>query len=308
MKIPSRDSLLAAVPRIAPYVHRTPVHQCQTLDKLVGAELFFKCENFQKTGAFKARGAVNVIMQLASDVRSIVTHSSGNHGAAIAWAAGLREMQSFVVVPKDASPFKRRNMERYGAKLIDCGPDLASRETELEKFQKQQNATFIHPYNDDRIIAGQGTASLELLDRVRKLEQIWVPVGGGGLASGTILAGNGNVEVICAEPELARDAFLSLQTGVRQPPLSPLTIADGLRSSLGEINFNILQAAKTQVALTTEDSIKRVVGLVFEMMKIAIEPSAAVVIAAMLDNPTMVGKRVGAILSGGNVPFRSCLD
>lgn len=308
MKVPSRDCLLAAVPRIAPYVHQTPVIQCRSLNALVGAQLFFKCENFQKTGAFKARGAVNVVMQLASDVRSIVTHSSGNHGAAIAWAAGLREIQSFVVVPKDASTFKRRNMQRYGATLIDCGGELASRETELEKFREKQEATFIHPYDDDRIIAGQGTASLELLDSVSKLDQLWVPIGGGGLASGAILAGNGNVEVICAEPELAKDAYLSMQIGVRQPPLPPVTIADGLRSSLGEINFNILKVTKTRVALATEDSIKRAVGFVFEMMKIVIEPSAAVVIAAMLDNPTMIGKRVGVILSGGNVPCQPQLD
>ena len=282
--------------------------QCRGLNSLVGAELFFKCENFQKTGAFKARGAINVVLQSATDIRSIVTHSSGNHGAAIAWAASLRGVQSYVVVPKDASPFKRLNMQRYGANLIDCGLELASRETVLKEFQERHAATFIHPYDDARIIAGQGTASLELLNSVQNLDQLWVPVGGGGLASGAILAGNGNVDVICAEPELAQDAYMSLQTGIRQPPLPPVTIADGLRSSLGEINFSILKAAKTQVALAPEASIKHALGLVFEMMKIVIEPSSAVVIAAMLENSSLVAKRVGVVLSGGNVPYPPKFD
>ena len=272
------------------------------MNKLVGANLFFKCENFQKTGAFKARGAVNTVLQLSSDIESVVTHSSGNHGAALAWATSLHEINSFVVVPTDASPFKRRNMERYGATLIDCGQELESRESVLQEFLKQHDATFIHPYDDARIITGQGTATMELLESEHKLDQIWVPVGGGGLASGAILAANGNVEIVCAEPELAKDAYLSMQTGDRQPPLPPVTIADGLRSSLGELNFDILKAAKTRVALATEDSINSTLRLVFEMMKIVIEPSAAVVVGAMLENPSFVAKRVGVILSGGNVP------
>lgn len=302
MKAPSRDCVLAAVARIAPYIHHTPVLQSRSMNKLVGANLFFKCENFQKTGAFKARGAVNTVLQLSSDIESVVTHSSGNHGAALAWSTSLHEINSFVVVPTDASPFKRRNMERYGATLIDCGQELESRESVLQEFLKQHDATFIHPYDDARIITGQGTATMELLESEHNLDQIWVPVGGGGLASGAILAANGNVEIVCAEPELAKDAYLSMQTGDRQPPLPPVTVADGLRSSLGELNFDILKAAKTRVALATEDSINSAVRLVFEMMKIVIEPSAAVVVGAMLDNPSFVAKRVGAILSGGNVP------
>lgn len=272
------------------------------MNKLVGADLFFKCENFQKTGAFKARGAVNTVLQLSPDIESVVTHSSGNHGAALAWATSLREVKSYVVVPTDASAFKRRNMERHGATLIDCGQELESRENVLQDFLDKHDATFIHPYDDARIIAGQGSATIELLESETNLDQIWVPVGGGGLASGAILAANGNVAVVCAEPELAQDAYLSIQTGYRQPPLPPVTIADGLRSSLGELNFGILKAAKTQVALATEDSIKRAAQLVFEMMKIVIEPSAAVAVAAMLDNPSLVAKKVGVILSGGNIP------
>lgn len=305
MKVPTRACVQAAASRIAPYIHHTPILRSRRLNEVVGTELLFKCENFQKTGAFKARGAVNVVTQLPSDIKSVVTHSSGNHGAALAWATSLREMKSFVVVPTDASPFKRLNMERYGATLIDCGQELESRERVLEAFLNQHEATFIHPYDDARIVAGQGTATMEFLDSERNLDQIWVPVGGGGLASGTILAANGNVEVVCAEPELAKDAYLSMRTGDRQSPLPPVTIADGLRSSLGELNFGILKAAKTRVALATEDSIKRAVGLVFEMMKVVIEPSAAVVVAAMLDNPSLVAKRVGAILSGGNIPYLS---
>ncbi|MCY3541564.1 MAG: pyridoxal-phosphate dependent enzyme [Gammaproteobacteria bacterium] len=305
MRIPTRDCVQAAASRIAPHIHHTPVLQSRSLNEVVGTELLFKCENFQKTGAFKARGAVNVVMQLSSDIEFVVTHSSGNHGAAIAWATSLREMKSFVVVPTDASPFKRRNMERYGATLIDCGQELESRESVLEEFLRQHEATFIHPYDDARIVAGQGTVTLELLESERNLDQIWVPVGGGGLASGAILAANGNVEVVCAEPELAKDAYLSMRSGYRQPPQPPVTIADGLRSSLGELNFGILKEAKTRIALATEDSIKRAVGLVFEMMKVVIEPSAAVVVAAMLDNPSYVAKRVGVILSGGNIPYPS---
>ena len=305
LRVPTRDCVQAAASRIAPYIHHTPVLQSQRLNEIVGTELLFKCENFQKTGAFKARGAVNVVMQLSSDIQSLVTHSSGNHGAALAWASGLRAIQCSVVVPEDASPFKRRSMDRYGATLIDCGQDLESRESVLEEFVKQHVATFIHPYDDARIIAGQGTATMELLECEQNLEQIWVPVGGGGLASGAVLAGNGTVEVVCAEPELAKDAYLSMQTGFRQPSLPPITIADGLRSSLGEINFRILKAAKTRVALATEDSIRRALNLVFETMKIVIEPSAAVAVAAMLDNPSLVAKRVGVILSGGNIPYPS---
>lgn len=303
MNVPTRDCLQAAAVRIEPYIHHTPVLRCRSLNELVGAEILFKCENFQKTGAFKARGAVNVVMQLSSDIGSLVTHSSGNHGAALAWAASLRGMKSFVVVPTDASSFKRRNMKRYNATLLDCGQELESRERVLQEFLNQYDATFIHPYDDVRIIAGQGTASMELLSSEQSLDQIWVPVGGGGLASGAILASDGNVEVVCAEPELAKDAYLSMQAGIRQPPLPPVTIADGLRSSLGEINFKILKAAKTRVALATEDSIRFVLSLVFETMKIVIEPSAAVVVAAMLDNPSLVAKRVGVIFSGGNIPY-----
>ena len=305
MKAPSKDCVLAAVARIAPYIHHTPVLQSRSMNKLVGANLFFKCENFQKTGAFKARGAVNTVLQLSSDIESVVTHSSGNHGAALAWATSLHEINSFVVVPTEASPFKRRNMERYGATLIECGQELESRESVLQEFLKQHDATFIHPYDDARIITGQGTATMELLESAHNLDQIWVPVGGGGLASGAILAANGSVEIVCAEPELAKDAYLSMQTGDRQPPLPPVTIADGLRSSLGELNFDILKAAQIRVALATEDSIDSAVRLVFEMMKIVIEPSAAVVVGAMLENPSFVAKRVGAILSGGNVAMVS---
>ena len=302
MKIPTRDCVQAAAKRIAPYVHQTPVFECRSLNRLVGAQLFFKCENFQKTGAFKARGAVNAVMQLATDSRPVITHSSGNHGAAVAWATSLRGIESFVVVPRDASPFKRRNMQRYGANLIDCDLDLASRETVLKKYQDKMGATFIHPYDDARIIAGQATASIELLESVGNLDQVWAPIGGGGLASGAILAVDRDIDVIGAEPDLAKDAYLSLRTGKHQPPLPPVTIADGLRSSLGKLNFSILKAANTHIALAPEDAISRAMDLVFEMMKIVIEPSSAVVVAAMLENPSIVAKRVGVILSGGNVP------
>ena len=187
-------------------------------------------------GAFKARGAVNAVFSIEDNISAVVTHSSGNHGAALAWAASLRGMDCHVVVPRDASKFKRAAMRRYGAHLIDCDSDLESRETKLDEFLAQSQARFIPPYDDPHIIAGQGTATLELMDRIANLEQVWVPVGGGGLASGAILAANGDTEVVGAEPELADDAFESMKSGRRESAREPVTIADGLRSSLGDQN------------------------------------------------------------------------
>ncbi len=232
----------------APTFIARPVFMCKSLNEMAGAELFFKCENFQKTGAFKARGALNAVLGLDNDVTAVVTHSSGNHGAALAWAARQRGLDCHVVIPEDASPFKRANTARYGASMIDCRAELDSRESTLEKFLGSNSAKFISPYDDPAIVAGQGTAALELIKRISGLDQIWVPVGGGGLATGTIIAAQGEVGVVCGEPELADDAFESMATGKRQPPRPPRTIADGLRSSLGDIAFQTLYETKTPIA------------------------------------------------------------
>ena len=299
----SQDAVVEAASRIRSYVHRTPVFTCHTLNDVVGSELFFKCENFQKVGAFKARGALNAVLSIEDDTSAVVTHSSGNHGAALAWAASLRGMDCYVVVPKDASKFKRASMRRYGARLIDCGSKLESRETKLDEFLEQNHARFIPPYDDPHIIAGQGTATLELMDRIANLEQIWVPVGGGGLASGAILAARGQAEVVGAEPELADDAFESMKTGRRESPREPVTIADGLRSSLGDQTFEILYQARTTIALASESEIAKASRMVWEHMKIVVEPSSAVPLAAIIRHPHLVKKRIGIVLSGGNVSF-----
>ncbi|MCY3884262.1 MAG: pyridoxal-phosphate dependent enzyme [Gammaproteobacteria bacterium] len=301
----SRESVEKAASRIRSHIHRTPVFTCQALNDIVGSELFFKCENFQKVGAFKARGALNAVLSMSDGISEVVTHSSGNHGAALAWAAGLRGMNCHVVVPKDASKFKRAAMVRYGANLVDCGSDLASRETKLAEFLERSHARFIPPYDDPYIIAGQGTATLELMEKVSDLDQIWVPVGGGGLASGAILASDGRVEIVGAEPELADDAYQSMKTGKRESPRDPITIADGLRSSLGDQTFEILHRACTTIALVAEAEIVGAMRMVWEHMKIVIEPSSAVTLAAILRYPDLVKKKVGIVLSGGNVSYAS---
>lgn len=299
----TRDVVEEAANRIAPYIHRTPVMTCNSLSAMVGAEIYFKCENFQKVGAFKARGAMNAALCLGDNVDAVVTHSSGNHGAALAWAAQHRGLECHVVVPKDASKFKRASMVRYGANLVDCGSEMESRETVLEDFLGNHSATVVPPYDDPRIIAGQGTAALELMDSIPGLEQIWVPVGGGGLAAGTVVASNGLLQVVCAEPELANDAYLSMERGSRQPARPPLTVADGLRSALGSWTFQVLHGANTLVALVSEKQILDAMRMVWEFMKIAIEPSSAVALAALLKHPKSVKQKVGVILTGGNVEF-----
>lgn len=299
----SRESVVEAAARIRPYIHRTPVFTCSSLNDRVGGEVFFKCENFQKVGAFKARGAMNALLSIEDNTNAVVTHSSGNHGAALAWAAGLRDIECHVVVPKDASRFKRESMKRYGAHLIDCGPELQSREATLDEFLSSNDARFISPYDDPSIIAGQGTATLELLNRVDGLEQVWIPVGGGGLASGAILAANGKIEVIGVEPELADDAYQSMKTGRRELPREPLTIADGLRSSLGEQTFEILHRARTTIVLVSEAEISGAMSIVWEHMKIVIEPSSAVVVAAILRHSNLIKEKIGVVLSGGNVSY-----
>ena len=296
----SPTDVFAAARRIAGHVHRTPVLVSRTIDALLGAEIHFKCENLQRTGAFKIRGATNAVRSLPVDTEVVATHSSGNHGAALALAAAEMGLRAIVVVPKDARPSKRAAIERYGGEIAPCEPTLAARETTLEDVCRRTGATFVPPYDDERIIAGAGTAALELLEDCPGLDQTWVPVGGGGLAAGTVVAADGAAEVILGEPRLACDAKLSLESGVLHEPLPPKTVADGLRTSLGRRNFDILRAAGTRVCLASEDGIRQWTRLLAAVMKIVIEPSAAVTLASIAENPGVAQGRVGIILSGGN--------
>lgn len=300
--MPDRGDVVAAAHRIAGRVHRTPVLTSRTLDEMLGVELHFKCENLQRVGAFKMRGATNAVQMLPSDVGLVATHSSGNHGAALALAARDAGLRAIIVVPRDARPAKRAAIERYGAEVIECEPTLEGRETTHARVLCRTGAVFVPPYDDERIIAGAGTAALELMEDCRGLDQVWVPVGGGGLAAGTVVAADGAAEVILGEPELARDAKDSLASGVRQDALPPKTLADGLRTALGRLNFEILQRAGTRVCLASEEGIELWTRRVAEIMKMVIEPSAAVTLAAMAENPGVAEGRVGVILSGGNGP------
>jgi threonine dehydratase len=309
--LPTLADIEAAANRIKPYARRTPVLTCESIDRMVGARLFFKCENFQKTGAFKFRGACNTVFSLSEEEarRGVATHSSGNHGAALARAAGLRGIDAFIVVPKNAPEVKKKAVAGYGGRIAFCEPTLASRETTLEKVVRETGAHVVHPYNDPRVIAGQGTAALELLRDVPDLELVLAPVGGGGLLSGTAIAVtelSRTARVLAAEPQAADDAFRSMQAGRIVPSVDPVTVADALRTSLGELTFAVIRARVQEIVTVSEESILSALRTVWERMKIIIEPSSAVPVAALLDGKVKArGKRVGVILSGGNVDFES---
>ena len=304
MRLPTKRAVQDAARRINGKVHRTPVLTSVKLNQLAGCDLYLKCENFQKTGAFKARGALNSVLRLPEQTRGVVTHSSGNHGAALAWAASQRGMKCYVVCPETASPFKLKAIERYGGEIISCGPELDDRERATEGFLETHQAEFIPPYDADSIIAGQGTVALEILEQVPELEQLWVPIGGGGLISGCILGASEDVEVIGAEPELAGEACESLRDGTRLPPYPPKSIADGLLAGIGVRNFEILRVNRTTVHLVSEKQITQAMRLIWQIMKIVVEPSAAVPLAAVLDQRRLVeGYQVGIVISGGNVQF-----
>jgi threonine dehydratase len=304
---PNLEAILAAHERIGPHIHRTPVLTCRALDAMAEASLFFKCENFQKTGSFKMRGATNAVFSLSEEEarRGVLTHSSGNHAAALANAAQRRGVPAWVVMPENASPPKRAAAAAYGGRIVFCAPTLEARERTAARLQAETGATLIPPYDDARIIAGQGTAALELLSDVPDLEVIVAPVGGGGLASGTAIAAKSvrpHVRVIAAEPAAADDAFRSLATGRLAPSENPQTIADGLRTSLSPLTFAILRERLKQIVLVSEEEIVAAMRHVWERMKIVVEPSAAVAVAAALERRLDAqGAKVGIILSGGNV-------
>jgi threonine dehydratase len=304
---PTLADVQAAATRIKPYVHCTPVLTCTSLNDLVGAALFCKCENFQKVGAFKFRGACNAVFGLSEQEarHGVATHSSGNHAAAVALAARLRGVPAHIVMPDNAPAVKQAAVAGYGGSIVYCAPTLAAREATLERVVHETGAMFIHPYNDARVIAGQGTAALELLTDVADLDVVMAPVGGGGLLSGTAIVTAAlppATQVIAAEPEAADDAYRSLQAGKILPANDPRTIADGLRTSLGELTFAIMQQHVQQIVTVSEAAIVRAMRYVWERMKIVIEPSAAVPIGALLEKKIdLTGKRIGVILSGGNV-------
>lgn len=304
---PSKTDILNAALRIRPHIHRTPVLTSENLSKMFGCALFFKCENMQKAGAFKSRGACNAVFSLDEDsaIRGVATHSSGNHAAALARAAALRGIEAHIVMPSNSSKVKIAAVQNYGGKITFCEPNLASRESTVTRVIAETGAVEIHPYNDFRIIAGQATAALEVMEDYPDLDFILAPVGGGGLLSGTALSAfyfSGNMRVIAAEPEQASDAYQSFQQKKFVPSVNPNTIADGLRTSLGSLTFPIILDHVSDIVTVSESEISEAMRLVWERLKIIIEPSSAVPVAAILANKVDIkGKKAGIILSGGNV-------
>ena len=301
------NDIRQAVERIRPYAHRTPVLTCENLNQRVGAQVFMKCENFQKVGAFKFRGATNAIFSLSESqaARGVVAHSSGNHAQALALAARLRGIPAYIVMPNNAPEVKKAAVKGYGGMITFCEPTLDARESTQAHIIADTGSIEVHPYNNEMVIAGQGTAALELLEDVPDLDVILTPVGGGGLLSGTIIASAGirpGIKVIGAEPEMADDAYRSIQAGYIIPSVNPQTIADGLLTSLGGLTFPIIQKGVNQIVTVSETSIIEAMRFVWERAKIIIEPSAATPVAALMDNKIDVsGKKVGVILTGGNV-------
>ena len=305
--LPTFSDIEKAHERIRSFIHLTPVLTSKSINEIVGAELFFKCENLQKVGAFKFRGACNSVFALtAEEARNgVCTHSSGNHAAALALAARMRGIPAYIVMPENAPDIKKKAVAGYGAQITFCEPTLAARESTLKKVAAQTGATEIHPYNYFNVICGQGTAAKELIEQTGYLDIVMAPVGGGGLLSGTAIAAKAmlhNVQVIAAEPDGADDAFRSFQSKTLVPSVAPKTMADGLLTSLGSLTFPIILDGVDQIVTVSEDKIVEAMRMVWERMKIIIEPSSAVPLAAILENKVDVkGKKIGIILSGGNV-------
>ena len=310
-RIPDFADVVAAAARIGPYVLRTPVMRSAAFDARVGRQVFFKCENLQTGGAFKYRGAMNVLLQLdPARTPLVVTHSSGNHGNALALAAKVRGMRAIVVIPRDSARSKIAAIEAAGARIELCDPGLPAREQRLAEILAREPGELVHPFDDERIIAGQGTAALEFLAEVPALEVLSTPVGGGGLIGGTALAAKvlvPGIRVIGAEPAQADDAFQSFRSGERRAVVAPKTIADGLRGSIGVRNFALLRAHVDDVVTVSEAQIVEAMRIVLEDLKLLIEPSSAVPVAAALAGQLgRDGQRIGIVLSGGNVDLTLC--
>jgi threonine dehydratase len=306
-EIPTYSDIEEAVKRIRGFAHKTPVLQSSYFSQLTGSELFFKCENYQKVGAFKFRGAFNAISKLSKEdgEKGIITHSSGNHAQAVALASKKNGYKATIVMPENAPKVKVNAVRGYGAEIVFCESTIESRQETTDQIISKTGATFIHPYNNANVIAGQGTAAKELLEEVPDLDIIIAPIGGGGLMSGTAIASKAikpNILVLGAEPKLADDAYRSFHAGSIQPVLRTDTIADGLRTSLGSLTFQIIQEKVDDIITVSEESIIRDMRRVWERMKIIIEPSCAVPVSALLDGGIDIsGKKVGIILTGGNV-------
>lgn len=310
VQVPSAADIQQSHTLIQPFIHRTPVLTCQSINTISGAQLFFKCENFQKIGAFKMRGASNAALRLdeAARQKGLATHSSGNHAQAVAKIAQALGVPAHIVMPENAPSVKREATAGYGAHIVLCEATQAARESTLAQVLAETGATFIHPYDDYNVIAGQATAALELIQEVADLDAIISPIGGGGLMSGTALSTHyfsPNTKIYGAEPEQVNDAWLSFKSGVRTPHQGLPSIADGLLTNMSERTFDIIKTHLSDVFTVTEAEIVAAMQLVYERMKIVVEPSCVVPLAAVLKNgDVFAGKKVGIILTGGNVDVR----
>jgi len=313
MKI-TKASIEAAAIRIAPYIHNTPIMTCESINALYGLDLYFKCENFQKIGAFKIRGGMNASLQLtkAQLEKGVATHSSGNHAQALAFASKMLGMNAYIVMPESSPQVKVNAVKGYGAEVTICASNQAARESTLQAIVDKTGATFIHPYDNDEVITGQATCVKEIIEAMPDIDIVVTPVGGGGLLSGTCLGAHyfkPGLKVYAGEPEGAADAVLSIQSGKVEKAPFVNTIADGLLTTLSERTLEIIQAHVADILLVSEDEIKAALRLVYERMKIIIEPSCAVPLAAVLKNADLFkGKKVGIILTGGNVDLSKFKD
>jgi threonine dehydratase len=311
MRIPELPDIQAAHARIEPFIHNTPVLTSHLLNEHFSCELFFKCENFQKVGAFKFRGATNAVLSLSPEEQKmgVVTHSSGNHAAALALAARMNGLKAYIVMPENAPVVKKNAVAGYGASITFCKPTQQAREETTRMIMEKSGATLVHPYDNFNVICGQGTSALELLNDKNDLDVVIAPIGGGGLMSGTstcVKGINSEIQVIGAEPANADDAFKSFTTGKLFPAINPITVADGLLTSLCDLTFSIIRSKVDAIYTVKEVSIIECMLLIWERMKIIIEPSSATVLAVIKENPAVFrGKKIGLIISGGNVDLRN---
>ncbi|NLS16599.1 pyridoxal-phosphate dependent enzyme [Rhizobium sp. P40RR-XXII] len=307
MYIPTLADMVAAHTRIKPHIHRTPVLTSSFINLLVGAELFFKCENFQKAGAFKARGASNAVFGLSDEqaARGVATHSSGNHGTCLSYAAGRRGIPCTVVMPRTAPQAKKDAVRGYGGRVVECEPSTSSREAVFADVVAETGAEFVHPYNDPRVIAGQATCSMELIEQVDGLDVVVAPIGGGGMVSGTCLTLSNlapSIRIYAAEPEQADDAYRSFKAGYIIADDAPNTVADGLKVPLKDLTWHFVRNHVTDILTASEEDIVDAMKLIWKRMKIVMEPSSAVPLATIIKNrKVFAGQRIGVIITGGNV-------
>ncbi|MEO1225351.1 MAG: beta-hydroxyaspartate dehydratase BhcB [Pseudomonadota bacterium] len=307
LDVPTFEDVVAAHERIKPHIHLTPVLTSSYLDALTGAELFFKCENFQKAGAFKVRGASNAVFGLSEEMakKGVATHSSGNHALSLSYAAGRRGIPVTVVMPRTAPEAKKQAVRGYGGEIVECEPSTSSREATFKEVVAETGAEFVHPYNDPRVIAGQATCSLELTGQVDGLDAVIAPIGGGGMVSGTCLTLSTiapDIKIYAAEPKNADDAYRSFKAGRIIADDAPQTVADGLKVPLKELTWHFVSKHVTNILTATEEEIIDAMKLTWQRMKIVMEPSCAVPLATILKNrEVFAGKRVGVIITGGNV-------